>query len=65
MLADEGYLRRSILEPQAQVVQGFPPIMPPASLGDEEMAALLAYIQSLGGVTPAAPAPAAGQKAQQ
>lgn len=65
VLADEGYLRRSILEPQTQVVQGFPPIMPPASLGDEEMAALLAYIQSLGGAIPAAPAPAAGQKAQQ
>ncbi len=64
VLADESYLRRSILEPQAQVVKGFPPIMPPASLGNEEVTALLAYIQSLGGATAAAPAPAAGQKAQ-
>lgn len=65
VLADEGYLRRSIVEPQAQLVKGFPPLMPPASLGTEEMTALLAYIQSLGGATAAAPAPAAGQKAQQ
>jgi len=60
VLADEGYLRRSIVEPQAQVAKGFPPIMPPANLGNEEVTALLAYIQSLGGSAPAAP----GQKAQ-
>jgi cytochrome c oxidase subunit 2 len=68
VLADEDYLRRSILEPQAQVVKGFPPIMPPANLGNDEVAALLAYIQSLGGAASAAPAPAPvpapGQKAQ-
>ena len=60
VLADEGYLRRSIVEPQAQVVKGFPSIMPPANLGNDEVAALLAYIQSLGGPSPDAPA----QKAQ-
>lgn len=53
VLADEGYLRRSIVEPQAQVVKGFPPIMPPANLGNDEVAALLAYIHSLGGPAPA------------
>lgn len=58
--ADEIYLRRSIVEPQAQVVKGFPPIMPAAGLGDDDVAALVAYIQSLGNATPAAPE----QKAQ-
>jgi cytochrome c oxidase subunit 2 len=59
VLADEAYLRRAIQEPNAQVVKGFSPIMPPAVLSDEEVAALVAYIQSLGGL-----APAASQKAQ-
>lgn len=60
VLADEAYLRRAIREPQAQVVKGFPPIMPTAALSDEELAALVAYIQSLGGPAPAVPE----QKAQ-
>ncbi|UUZ68438.1 c-type cytochrome [Polaromonas sp. P2-4] len=60
VLADEAYLRRAIQEPQAQVVKGFSPIMPPAVLSDEEVAALVAYIQSLGGPAPTAPE----QKAQ-
>lgn len=55
VLADETYLRRSIVEPQAQVVKGFPPIMPATVLGDEEVTALVAYIQSLGSAVPAAP----------
>ncbi|MES2363761.1 MAG: cytochrome c oxidase subunit II [Pseudomonadota bacterium] len=60
VLADEAYLRRSIVEPQAQVAKGFPPIMPATVLGDEEVAALAAYIRSLGPAVPAA----AEQKAQ-
>lgn len=48
-LADESYLRRAIQEPNAQVVKGFPPIMPKAEMSDEEMAAVLAYIQSVSG----------------
>ena len=60
VLADETYLRRAIREPQAQVVKGFPPVMPPAILSDEEVAALVAYLQSLGSPTPVAPE----QKAQ-
>ena len=64
VLADEAYLRRSILEPQAQVVKGFPPIMPPAVLSDEELAALVAYIRSLGAPAQAAPEPKPEQKAQ-
>ena len=60
VLADEAYLARSIREPQAQLVKGFAPIMPPAALSDQEVAALVAYIQSLGGPVQAAPE----QKAQ-
>ncbi|MEO7400329.1 MAG: cytochrome c oxidase subunit II [Polaromonas sp.] len=60
VLADESYLTRAIREPQAQVVKGFPPIMPPSAVSDEELAALLAYIQSLGDPAPAA----SGQKAE-
>ncbi|MDO9017775.1 MAG: cytochrome c oxidase subunit II [Deltaproteobacteria bacterium] len=46
---DENYLRRSILEPNAQVVQGFNPVMPSyqGSLTDRQLDALIAYIRSL------------------
>ncbi len=44
---DEAYLRRSILDPEADVVKGFQPIMPPFSLKEEEMAALLEYLKGL------------------
>jgi cytochrome c oxidase subunit 2 len=46
--ADEAYLKRSIREPQAQLVQGFAPIMPKTEMNDDELAALVAYIASLG-----------------
>lgn len=56
---DEAYLRNFILDPQAKRVKGFQPVMPRLPLTDEEVSALVAYIQTLGG------APAAGeQKAQ-
>jgi cytochrome c oxidase subunit 2 len=48
VLADETYLKKSIRDPQAQVVKGFPPIMPKIEMTDDELAALVAYIQSLG-----------------
>jgi cytochrome c oxidase subunit 2 len=44
---DEAYLRRSILEPGADVVKGFPAIMPPFSLKAEELAAIMAYLKGL------------------
>ncbi len=44
----EEYLRESIREPGAKIVQGYANFMPPsASLTDEEIAALIAYIKSL------------------
>jgi cytochrome c oxidase subunit 2 len=61
--ADEAYLKRSIREPQAQVVKGFPPIMPKVEMTDEELGALAAYIESLSESPGSKTAPA--QKAQQ
>lgn len=46
---DEAYLRESMLQPQAKVVDGFEPIMPTFQglLREHEMRGLIAYIQSL------------------
>jgi len=45
---DENYLRESILDPQAKIVSGFGPSMPPYSkLKDHQIADLIAYIKSL------------------
>lgn len=57
---DEPYLRSFIRNPQARAVKGFAPVMPRIELSDDELAALVAYIQSLGGPAPATPV----QKAQ-
>jgi cytochrome c oxidase subunit 2 len=45
--ADVAYLRRSILEPGADIVKGFPPIMPPFSIKEEELASIMAYLKGL------------------
>lgn len=47
--ADENYIRRSILEPNAQIVRGFNPLMPSyqGSLTDRQIDALIAYIRTL------------------
>jgi cytochrome c oxidase subunit 2 len=47
--ADENYVRESILEPGAKVVQGFKPIMPTfqGQVSDEQLNALVAYVKSL------------------
>lgn len=46
---DEDYLRKSILEPNADVVKGYQPLMPPQKgiVTDDEVEALIAYIMSL------------------
>lgn len=48
-LVDEAYLQAFIREPSARGVKGYPPIMPKIPLSDAELAALVAYIQSLNG----------------
>jgi cytochrome c oxidase subunit 2 len=47
--ADEGYLRESIMNPQAKIVNGFGPIMPSfqGQLSEEQLLQLVAYIKSL------------------
>src|SRR5512136_316780 len=47
VVADDSYLRKSLLEPNADVVKGFPPVMPLEKMADEELAALVDYIKSL------------------
>ncbi len=56
VVADETYLRESILDPAAKVVLGYQPIMPPfrGRLSEEQVLQLIAYVKSLGR------APAAG-----
>jgi len=48
--ADEGYIRESVLDPQAKVVAGFEPIMPTFKglVSEEGLVDLIAYIKSLG-----------------
>lgn len=49
--ADDAYIRKSILEPNAQIVQGFTPNLMPQDFGKtltpEQIDALLAYIKSI------------------
>jgi cytochrome c oxidase subunit 2 len=54
VLADEDYLRESILNPAAKVVEGYQPIMPTygGQVSEENLLGLIAYIKSL---TPPAP----------
>lgn len=49
VLADEAYLRDSILQPQKHVVASFEPIMPSYSgqISEEEILQIIAYIKSL------------------
>ncbi|MEZ4655375.1 MAG: cytochrome c oxidase subunit II [Candidatus Eisenbacteria bacterium] len=49
-VADENYVRQSVLEPQSQIVKGFEGVMPTfqGRLRDPEINALIAYIRSLG-----------------
>ncbi len=49
LVADEAYLRRSILEPNADVVKGFPPIMPSQKglITDAELEEIIRYIKEL------------------
>ena len=46
---DENYISQSILEPQAQIVEGFQPVMPSFKgiLSDDDIAGLIAYIKTL------------------
>jgi cytochrome c oxidase subunit 2 len=49
VMADENYIRESILSPQAKIVAGFKPIMPTfqGQLTEESLGALVSYVKSL------------------
>jgi cytochrome c oxidase subunit 2 len=59
VLADEAYIRESIVNPQAKVVAGFQPIMPTFQglVTEEQLLQLIAYVRSLS-QQGTAPAPA-------
>ena len=46
--ADASYLVRSIEQPKADIVKGFPPVMPPfADLTKSQLDAIVAYLKEL------------------
>ena len=49
VMADENYIRESILNPQAKIVAGFQPIMPTfqGQVTEESLGALVSYVKSL------------------
>jgi cytochrome c oxidase subunit II len=53
IVADENYLRESILQPNAKMVAGYPPIMPTyqGQLTEEQITELIAYVKSLSTAT--------------
>ncbi|HJT66972.1 MAG TPA: cytochrome c oxidase subunit II [Pyrinomonadaceae bacterium] len=62
---DEAYIRESILNPQAKIVAGFPPIMPTfqGQVSEDQLVQLVAFIKSLPGGATSAPGGAASQAA--
>jgi len=48
-VADENYIRQSILEPKALVVEGYQPVMPSykGQLSDDDIDSIIAYLKSL------------------
>ena len=58
VIADEAYVRESILNPAAKVVKGFQPVMPTFQglVTEEQVLQLIAYVRSLSkpGAAPAA-----------
>jgi cytochrome c oxidase subunit 2 len=50
VIADEGYVRDSILDPKGQVAAGYAPVMPTfaGQVSEDDLAKLVAYIESIG-----------------
>lgn len=66
VLADDNYIRESIVDPMAKVAAGFAPIMPAfqGQVNEEDLLRLLAYIKSVGAEQPAATPVESAQSAQ-
>jgi cytochrome c oxidase subunit 2 len=56
VVADDNYIRESILNPQAKIAAGFQPIMPTfqGQVSEDELLRLLAYVRTLGTQQPQA-----------
>ena len=54
VMADENYIRESILNPGTKIVSGFKPIMPTfqGQVSEENLMALVAYVKSLAQTQP-------------
>jgi cytochrome c oxidase subunit 2 len=63
VLADDGYIRESILSPLAKIVAGFQPVMPSfqGQVSEEQIQQLIAYIKSIGPPEANSATPGAGQ----
>lgn len=48
VVADAAYLRESITDPDARIVAGYAPVMPSSDLPDDELDAIVAYLEQLG-----------------
>ena len=61
VVANDEYIRNSILNPGSQVVEGFQPIMPTfkGQVTEEQLLGLVAYIKSLSGVSSSTPSSSA------
>jgi cytochrome c oxidase subunit 2 len=69
VIADDAYIRESIVQPGAKIVAGYQPLMPPfqGMVSEEQLLQLIVYVKSLSGPTapvrtpgsqpPASPAP--------
>jgi cytochrome c oxidase subunit 2 len=68
VLADEAYIRESIVNPQAKIVAGFQPLMPTFQglVSEEQLLQLIAYVRSLSqqGTSPARSGTSAPQMPQ-
>ena len=49
MLVDEAYIKESILEPNASVIEGYQPVMTPYAgiLGDREIEAIIEFLKTI------------------
>lgn len=44
---DEDYARRAITDPGVEVLEGYDPVMPPYSLNEKEITAIVAYLRAV------------------
>ncbi|MFI5201526.1 MAG: cytochrome c oxidase subunit II [Candidatus Kapaibacterium sp.] len=64
VIADDGYIRESVLKPLAKIVAGYQPIMPSfqGQVSEDQIQQLIAYIKSIGPAQAATATPASAAK---